>query len=142
MSFIYHRTIRFQDTDAAGVVFFANTLAICHEAYEASLAEVGVNLTQFFRGTELAIPIVHASVDFLRPVFCGDQQIVHLSPTPLSPDTFEIHYAIASAADPQCLMSKALTQHVCIEPTHRQRQPLPGIMQTWLRRWGKSSASV
>jgi 1,4-dihydroxy-2-naphthoyl-CoA hydrolase len=32
MPFSHHRTVRFADTDAAGVVFFARTLAICHEA--------------------------------------------------------------------------------------------------------------
>ncbi|MFS8118916.1 MAG: acyl-CoA thioesterase, partial [Microcoleus sp.] len=44
MSFSYTRTVRFQDTDAAGVVYFANVLAMCHEAYEASLAASGINL--------------------------------------------------------------------------------------------------
>jgi len=36
MPFTYSRTVHFADTDAAGVVFFANFLAICHEAYEES----------------------------------------------------------------------------------------------------------
>ena len=42
MPFVYHRTIRFADTDAAGVVFFPNYLTICHEAYEESLAAAGI----------------------------------------------------------------------------------------------------
>ncbi|MBD2021122.1 1,4-dihydroxy-2-naphthoyl-CoA hydrolase, partial [Leptolyngbya sp. FACHB-36] len=44
MPFVYSRTVRFSDTDAAGVVYFASALSICHEAYEASLAAVGVDL--------------------------------------------------------------------------------------------------
>ena len=44
MPFVYRRTIRFADTDAAGVVFFPNYLAICHEAYEESLADDGIEL--------------------------------------------------------------------------------------------------
>jgi hypothetical protein len=38
MPFSYVRTVRLADTDAAGVVYFARTLSICHEAYEAALA--------------------------------------------------------------------------------------------------------
>ena len=38
MPFSYSRSVRFADTDAAGVVFFANYLALCHEAYEEALA--------------------------------------------------------------------------------------------------------
>ena len=73
MSFSYQRIIRFQDTDAAGVVYFANVLAMCHEAYEESLAASGINLKAFFSNSDIAIPIVHASVDFFRPMFCGDK---------------------------------------------------------------------
>ncbi|MEM6398800.1 MAG: thioesterase family protein, partial [Cyanobacteria bacterium P01_D01_bin.116] len=64
MSFTYNRTIRFQDTDAAGVVYFANVLAICHEAYEASLESLGIDIKQFFTNSSTAFPIIHADVDF------------------------------------------------------------------------------
>lgn len=94
MSFTYQRIVRFQDTDAAGVVYFANVLAICHEAYEASLAASGIDLNTFFRGTDVAIPIVHASVDFMRPLRCGDRLEIHLTPTPLSSSEFAIAYRV------------------------------------------------
>lgn len=71
MSFIYTRTVRFGDTDAAGVVYFANVLAICHEAYESSLAASGIDLKAFFSQGVIAIPIVHASIDFCVPCFAA-----------------------------------------------------------------------
>lgn len=45
MSFAYSRHIHFRDTDAAGVVFFANYLALCHEAYEEALAAAGLEIS-------------------------------------------------------------------------------------------------
>ena len=78
MTFTYTRTVRFKDTDAAGVVYFANVLAMCHEACEESLASSGINLKVFFSNSSVTIPIVHASVDFLRPMFCGDQLLINL----------------------------------------------------------------
>jgi len=78
--FIYHRTVRFQDTDAAGVMYFANGLAIAHEAYEASLQATGIDQKAFFKGVPVAVPIVHASVDFLRPIAVGDRLEIHLTP--------------------------------------------------------------
>ena len=47
-AFVYTRSIRFHETDAAGVVYFANVLVLCHEAYEASLAAAGIDLGEFF----------------------------------------------------------------------------------------------
>lgn len=127
MSFTYRRTIRFADTDAAGVVYFANVLSICHEAYEASLAAAGIDLNQFFRGAA-AMPIVHAEIDYLQPLFCGETYAIELSPTLLKPDKFEIHYTIRAA---ELAISRAKTLHLCIDSTTRRRMPLPPDMQRW-----------
>lgn len=132
MSFTHTRTIRFQDTDAAGVVYFANVLAMCHEAYEESLVASGINLKSFFSNPSVAIPIVHASVDFLRPMFCGDKLLIHLTPKPLSDNEFEISYQIAASATDK-LAAKAITKHVCINPTSRTRTQLPDEISQWLR---------
>ncbi|MDJ0618189.1 MAG: thioesterase family protein [Calothrix sp. MO_192.B10] len=139
MTFTYKRTIRFQDTDAAGVVYFANVLNICHEAYEESLAESGITLKSFFRSTLIAIPIVHATVDFLKPMFCGDQQIIYLTPKMSSQDTFTINYEIYSTEESTRLMSKAVTKHMCIDATIRARKELPESMMKWLDQWGATS---
>ena len=69
MAFSYYRTIYLADTDAAGVIYFTNALKICHEAYEAWLTEIGVSLPQMLIERTMAIPIVHADIDFLRPIF-------------------------------------------------------------------------
>jgi 1,4-dihydroxy-2-naphthoyl-CoA hydrolase len=143
MPFIYARTVRFQDTDAAGVVYFANVLAMCHEAYEASLAETGIDLKQFFGKGAIAVPIVHASVDLRQPMFCGEQYAIHLTPTQLSPSKFSIQYAIFGAASTQQVstqqVSQAATIHIAIETHKRTRAALPENLTQWLQRWQVSS---
>ncbi len=133
MPFTYNRTVRFQDTDAAGVVYFANILSMCHEAYEASLATSGINLKSFFNNPEAAIPIVHASVDLLRPMFCGDNLLIHLTPQQLGENKFEIDYQIIAASSSQQQLAKAITLHVCIDPRTRTRTQLPEAMMQWLK---------
>lgn len=127
--FIYYRVVRFQDTDAAGVVYFANVLSMCHEAYEAWLAAIGINLKEFFSGKTLAVPIVHAEIDFAQPMFCGETYAIHLTPLRLSDSKFKISYSIfPSDDDPlvdQKLISQATTIHVCINPQTRTRSALP-----------------
>ena len=138
MPFTYNRTIRFQETDAAGVMYFSNVLNICHEAYEASLTAAGITLDRFFRNPTVAVPIVHASVDFLRPSVCGDGQVVQLTPSPLTPDSFEIVYKTFAESNPATMLSKAVTRHVCIHPISRQKQPLSHELKRWLQCWGHS----
>ncbi len=138
MSFIYNRTIRFQDTDAAGVVYFANVLAICHEAYEESLATSGINLKEFFSNPLLAFPIIHAHVDFFRPMFCGDKLTVCLIPQKLGVHKFEVSYEILLN---EVVSSKAITRHVCIDTATRNKQELPESMNEWLKSIHSSDSS-
>ena len=132
MSFTYSRIVHFQDTDAAGVVYFANVLAICHEAYEASLVASGINLQAFFSNPNIAIPIVHASVDFYRPMFCGDKLLIQLNPQQLTEDKFEISYEIFINEVTDRCAAKAVTKHVCIDSIGRTRKGLSEELIQWL----------
>jgi 1,4-dihydroxy-2-naphthoyl-CoA hydrolase len=134
LPFIYDRTIHFCDTDAAGVVYFANGLSICHEAYEASLTASGIELQSFFRGGAIAVPITHASIDFFKPMFCGDRIAISLVKTLLSPDSFQIEYQLFFDLENEekKTIAKALTKHVCIDPTTRKRCNLSPDLLKWI----------
>jgi 1,4-dihydroxy-2-naphthoyl-CoA hydrolase len=134
MSYVYQRTIRLQDTDAAGVVYFANLLSICHEAYEASLIAAGIDLRAFFH-SDLAIPIVHAEIDYFQPLFCGETYQITVIPVvlgdqlPRPRDKFKIQYDLRQAEQ---LVGRASTVHLCIDAASRSRQPLPPAIEQWL----------
>lgn len=132
MPFIYARTVHFQDTDAAGVVYFTNVLAFCHEGYEAAIASAGVELPEFFRGIRVAVPIIHAEVDFFRPMYCGDRLEIHLLPKQISRSEFEINYSVYFAEATHKPIGKATTRHVCIHPETRSRKELPKALIQWL----------
>lgn len=147
MSFVYQRTVRFQDTDAAGVVYFANVMSMCHEAYEASLAASGIDLHNFFCYPKLAIPITHVSIDFLSPMFCGDQQKIYVTPKQLKSSEFEIEYEVFLVEMPssaqevpqvnEICTARAFSKHVCIDSAARTRTDIPLEVMRWLSQWGK-----
>ncbi|MGD1898173.1 MAG: acyl-CoA thioesterase [Phormidesmis sp.] len=93
--FRHLHVIRFQETDAAGVMYFANLLTLCHEAYEVALAAAGFDITHFFsRENAVAVPIVHTEADFYRPMHCGETVAIYPRATQLSAHSFEICYKI------------------------------------------------
>ena len=132
-SLVYQRTINFRDTDAAGVVYFANGLSLCHEAYEASLAASGINLQSFFKGETIAVPITHASIDFFKPMFCGDRIAIALTPELLSSTEFQINYQLFFAEKDKAI-AKATTKHTCIDVATRKRCNLYPVLLEWLER--------
>ena len=134
MTFPYEheRIVRFQDTDAAGVVYFTAVLNICHEAYEASLATAAINLRDFFSNQgSVAVPIAHAQVDFFQPLFCGDRLRIQIKPRLLSPQSFELEYQVYAVKPRPAAI--ALTRHVCIDPRSRAQQPLPNDLYRWVK---------
>ncbi|NER84606.1 MAG: acyl-CoA thioesterase [Leptolyngbya sp. SIO1D8] len=134
----YCRTIRFQDTDAAGVVYFAQVLSLCHEAYEASLQQFGIDVSTFFSRGAIAVPITHAEADFRRPLMCGDIVNIQLTPRSMSPHSFQIEYEVSLASGKVAAIAQ--THHICIDTTTRQRCLLMPELTQWLQQWPASVA--
>ncbi len=132
MQFIYNRTVRFQDTDAAGVVYFANVLSMCHEAYEASLAAFNIELKLFFSNPLIAIPIIYTSAEFRRPMYCGDLLQIEMISQQLNEHIFEINYQIVNISQNPELLATAITRHICIEPKTKTKILLPEKIRQWL----------
>lgn len=135
MAFIHHRTLRLGDTDAAGVIYFAQGLHLCHEAYEAALIAQGINFRDLCR--QCLLPIVHADIDFYRPLTWGQVMAIHLTAGEVQDTEFTLHYAIHPPEGPgDRPLIQARTRHLCIEAERANRQPqrvtLPEEMRSWL----------
>jgi 1,4-dihydroxy-2-naphthoyl-CoA hydrolase len=131
MEYCWDYQIQLRDTDAAGVVYFANFLTICHGAYEAALSAAGIDLRSLISGSAIAVPIIHASADFKKPLYCGDRVQVFLTPSQTNESEFQINYRL-------CLLDGQVaglvwTKHVVIGVVDRQRISLPDQFKTWLR---------
>lgn len=136
------RSVRFGETDGAGVMHFHHLLRWCHEAYEESLERFGIPCAEVFPQApwaqgepppvappEVALPIVHCSADFLRPLRVGDPLAIALCPLRVDPGSFEVRYSFASAGEP---VARGLTRHVAITAADRRRCMLPEPIARWL----------
>jgi len=144
------RTVRFGDTDAAGVIQFHQLLRWCHEAYEESLERFGIGAAEIFPRPEwsmgqtpgaqaapdgiqtplsIALPIVHCSADYRRPLVCGDRLAITLQPRQLDQGSFEVAYTFACGGQ---TAAKGLTRHRAIMIADRQACALPAVISSWL----------
>ena len=72
-TFTYKRRIAFHETDAAGVVYFANFFRLAEEAETHALASLGSIVTR----DGYLYPRVHAEADYLAPLRFFDEVAVH-----------------------------------------------------------------
>jgi 1,4-dihydroxy-2-naphthoyl-CoA hydrolase len=120
----YYR-VRLTDTDAAGVVYFASLMSICHIAYEEILINRGINLQNFVKEGTIAIPIIHGEIDCLHPIHWGDLILITLTPHFLSDTELVMTYQLTAQENSGQLLAKGKTRHVCIHPQTRQRLSFP-----------------
>ena len=135
------RTVRFGDTDAAGVMHFHQLLRWCHEAWEESLERFGVPAAEIFPTPAAtparALPVVHCEADYRRPLVCGARLTIRLEPQRLEPSSFEVVYRFHcegrdKGTDEGRDVALARLRHVAIDPVTRQRQALPDAIERWL----------
>jgi 1,4-dihydroxy-2-naphthoyl-CoA hydrolase len=132
MPFHHHRTVRLADTDAAGVVFFARTLALCHEAYEEALAGAGLDLNDFLGRADVVVPISRSEADYKRPLRVGEKVRISVSPTPLTEHSFAVRYEITKLGSVEKTAAVVRTEHVCTSISRHERTALPPALAAWV----------
>ena len=131
------KTVRFGDTDAAGVVHFLELFRWCHEAWEESLDRYGLVASEIFphantgadcKGLSIGLPIVHCEADFWKPMKIGDQFEIQLTPQNLNRGKFQIEYQVKQKSKD---IAQALIRHQAIDAT-RSVCSLPEGIELWL----------
>lgn len=120
--FTYKTKVRLHDTDAAGILFFANQFKIIHDAYEELLEKFGLDLQTIIKGTKYFQPIVHAESDFKAPLLAGDKIAVTVKLGHIGKTSFSFEYTIKRG---KVLVGTAHTVHVAIDQKTRKKIPLP-----------------
>ena len=64
-------TIRFDDADPAGVVFYPRAIALAHHAVEDLIRESALGWEAWFNSPTSAAPLRHAEADFFLPMRPG-----------------------------------------------------------------------
>ena len=128
--FTFKTKIRLHDTDAAGIIFFANQLKIVHDAYEELLEKSDLGFATMLKKTTFFLPIVHAESSYKAPVFAGDKIVIAVKVGHIGKTSCSFEYAIKRG---KTLVGTAKTVHVSIDQRTRQKIPLPSILRKALK---------
>ncbi len=130
--FTYKTKIRLHDTDAAGIIFFANQFKIVHDAYEDLLETLGWSFQRMLEETNYFLPIVHAESDYKTSVHVGDNITVAIKIGHIGNTSFSFEYTLKRG---KTLVGTAKTVHVTIDQKTRQKLPLPKAMRQALEKY-------
>jgi 1,4-dihydroxy-2-naphthoyl-CoA hydrolase len=126
-------TIALYDTDAVGIIFYANLFRICQQTLEALLADIGFSLPKLFSRRTMGLPIVHAEADFAKPLTVGMHVEVRAHVENIGDSSYRMAYEIWSDKDE--LMAKAATVQVCVDPATGNSTNLPDDFRAALQKY-------
>ena len=129
--FTYKTKIRLHDTDAAGIIFFANQFKIIHDAYEEFLEELGLSIQTILKKTGYFQPIVHAESQYKAPLYVGDKIIITVKVGHVGKTSFLLEYSIKRG---KTLVGTAKTVHVTIDQKTSKKISLPPALRKALEK--------
>lgn len=126
-------TIALYDTDAAGLIFYANLFRICQYVYEAVLADIGYSLPVLFERRTMGMPLVHVEGDFEQPLTVGMKVEVRARVEHIGNSSYRMAYEIWS--EKLGRTAAAATVQVCVDLKTGASMPLPEDFRKALQKY-------
>ena len=114
-------TVYFEDTDTAGVVYYANYLKFMERARSDMLRAVGVDQREVLSSGGGAYYVAHAEIRYVRPARLGEELVVLSSVEQVRAVSVQIHQRVMRDGE---LLTDARVTAAFLDATGRpQRQP-------------------
>lgn len=124
MSYQCTLSVRLRHTDAAGVLFFAEQLALAHEAYEAFLDQAGLSVRAML-DSGAGVPIVSCEASYEAPVRVGDRLTFMIRAERVGETSFTLDYEVVRD---RRTVGRCRTVHVALG-SDGKKQPLPETLR-------------
>jgi 1,4-dihydroxy-2-naphthoyl-CoA hydrolase len=132
--FIAHNQVRMNDTDAAGILYFANQFRFAHDALEDFFESEGYSFSRMLYDESFIFVIVHAEADFLAPLAVSDKLEIHVNIEKIGTSSFTISFHIYKSPD-STLVGTAKTVHVYLDRTTRKKKHIPEHLSKLLHKY-------
>jgi acyl-CoA thioesterase FadM len=127
-------TVRFEEADARGVLFYGRLQALAHRAWEDFVvSEVVDRWEDWFESQAFVAPIKHAEATYHRPLRPGRQYDVELSIGVIGESSFEVltRFVDRSGGEP-VVCAEARVVKVLADPTTWKKIPIPAAIRVRL----------
>ena len=122
--------VRLQNTDAAGILFFANHIVLAHETYEKFMEQIECSFANILEKEPFLVLIVHTEADFSKPAAVGDRIDIEMQIMDIGSASFTLEYRLLASDGSE--ISRCKTVHVATDKTSGKKIPLPARLRSSL----------
>ncbi|MEO6575988.1 MAG: thioesterase family protein [Polyangiaceae bacterium] len=120
--FTHERPVRFEDIDAAQIVFFPRVIIYCHETLELFLNQLDGGHSGLITKRRIGLPAVHLDMEFKKPLRYGDSVNIQLEVTKIGRSSVGLRYTVVRVGDGELI---AVINHVCVLSAIEELRSVP-----------------
>ncbi|MXY14326.1 MAG: tol-pal system-associated acyl-CoA thioesterase [Proteobacteria bacterium] len=123
----YHWKVQvyYEDTDAGGVVYYANYLKFMERARTEWLRALGIEQDKLMQDRNVLFAVRSVRIEYKRPIRFNDSLAVSVEPVAIKPASLSIRQAITGQHDQTLLFADADVNVVCLQADSFSPQPIP-----------------
>ena len=110
--FLYKTRVYYEDTDAGGVVFYANYLKFMERARTEWLRELGFEQDQLMQDSGVVFAVTHVHMDFLKPAKFNNLLDVSVQLLKIGKASIIVHQEIYRESE---LLNRADIKLACVD---------------------------
>lgn len=137
----FHHTvsIRFQDADPAGILFFANAFRLAHDVYEKFIEHLGFSFQTWFQSSDWGVPIRHAECDYFKPLLPFETYTAEVFVDKVGSSSFTSRYVLKKDDVTHC---QIILAHTFVNMSDKQKRNIPETIKSALELYERQSGSL
>jgi acyl-CoA thioester hydrolase len=128
--FAFGLRVYYEDTDAAGIVYYANYLRFMERARTEWMESLGFPLAAFEAAHGVTFAVMRAEIDFLRPARLDDRLSVGVEPRALRGARLDVGQPIRRGGE---VLVRGLISLACIDRVRLRPARIPRVLVDRLR---------
>jgi acyl-CoA thioester hydrolase len=128
--FLFGVRVYYEDTDAAGIVYYANYLRYMERARSEWLEALGFPLAAFEAAHGVTFAVRRAEIDFLRPARLNDRLAVSVEPRLLRGAQLDLVQEVARA---ETVLVRGAISLACVDLAQLSPKRVPAALAAHLK---------
>jgi acyl-CoA thioester hydrolase len=134
-AFLLTVRVYYEDTDAGGVVYYANYLKFMERCRTEWLRGLGCDVAELARDQHAIFAVRAAEIDYRRPARLSDMLQVSAAISNLRPASLAVEHEITRGGE---LLCRARIQLACLDAERFAPMPIPENVKAIIERWRTS----
>lgn len=123
--YVWHARVYYEDTDAGGVVYYANYLKFMERARTEWLRSIGVEQDELAKNLNILFAVRSIGIEYKQPAKFNDALEISVEPFALKPASVSFRQAIAKKNNKKYLFTTAEVNVVCLHANDFSPQIIP-----------------